>query len=475
MMELTIPNQRVKLLGLDFGSTTSSALVAEASVTSNCITGRMEFGEPKIVFKSTSVFTPFIQQHIDEVAIAELIRQWLTQSGLDSIFAGGSIITGLAAQSRNAAAITKLVRELVGETVIATAQDPCLESWLAFMGSCSDLSRYHGDALILNLDIGGGTTNLALGKQGDVLQTGCYFIGARHFQFVPGGYQLIVASEYGLALLREFGIDKGAGETLSAEECEQIMNYYCQALEAIVQGESKFFATTLGKKHEQVAFSLAPDSPPPKITFSGGVGELIYQHMASEGLPNTTYYGDFGIDLARAIIASPILSRDLRDYVPENRGRATVYGLTLHSTEISGTTLFLPKPECLPLRDVPIVSKLPVTATFEQWLVALTLAMHREQGACVQIIGELGGLNDIRVLGQRIAQSLKQCAYPAHQPLVILVEANIGKVLGNYATDWTKSGLNVLVIDEIPIRDAHFVNIGRVHQQIVPISFFGLH
>jgi len=32
-----------------------------------------------------------------------------------------------------------------------------------------------------------------------------------------------------------------------------------------------------------------------------------------------------------------------------------------------------------------------------------------------------------------------------------------------------------VVIDEVPIRNAHFVNIGRVHQQIVPISFFGLH
>jgi ethanolamine utilization protein EutA (predicted chaperonin) len=82
MMHSPKPNQRVKLLGLDFGSTTSSALVAEASVTSNCITGRMEFGAPQVVFKSTPVFTPFIQGSIDEVAIAALIRQWLVESGL---------------------------------------------------------------------------------------------------------------------------------------------------------------------------------------------------------------------------------------------------------------------------------------------------------------------------------------------------------------------------------------------------------
>ncbi|MFM9913077.1 MAG: ethanolamine ammonia-lyase reactivating factor EutA [Methylophilaceae bacterium] len=475
MMDTPKPNQRVKLLGLDFGSTTSSALVAEASVTSNCITGRMEFGTPHVMFKSTPVFTPFIQGNIDEVAIAALMRQWLAESGLGTIFAGGSIITGLAAQSHNAAAITKLVRELVGETVIATAEDPRLESWLAFMGSCSALSRHHQNTPIINFDIGGGTTNVALGRCGNVLQTACYFIGARHFQFVPGGYQLIAMSDYGRALLLELGIDVSLGDTLAPKQCQQIMDYYCRALEAVALGDATFFSSTIGQQLEQVAYQSAPDLPIPKITFSGGVGELLYQHAAGETLPSTTFYGDFGIVLTRAIAASPILSRDLRDFVPENRGRATVYGLTLHSTEISGTTLFLPKPECLPLRDLPIVSKLPANASLAAWQAALGLAVHREQGACIQITGDVSQLSDIRSIAYNIAQSLAAWAYPVHQPLVILVESNIGKALGNYATNWTKSGFNLLVIDEIPIRDAHFVNIGGVHQQIVPISFFGLH
>ena len=62
----------------------------------------------------------------------------------------------------------------------------------------------------------------------------------------------------------------------------------------------------------------------PVVTFSGGVGELIYQQVAGEGLPTTTYFGDLGIDLARRIIASPLLAANLEQFVPENRGRATV-------------------------------------------------------------------------------------------------------------------------------------------------------
>jgi len=485
-MKTPVPNKRIKLLGLDFGSTTCSALVAEAHVTANSVTGRMEFGEPTVLFRSTPVFTPFIQQAIDGAAVAKLISGWLAQSGLSLdepsgvpvIFAGGSIITGLAAQKHNAASIAAQIRQLVGETVIATAHDPCLESWLAFMGSCSALSRYHAECPILNFDIGGGTTNVALGWQGDVLATGCYFIGARHFQFVPGSYQLTTMSDYGVALLEELGIEKRAGDTLNAMECEQVMLYYCRALEAIVLGKRRFFAAAVARQHEQVALDASPGLAVAKLTFSGGVGELIYQHMAGEELPGTTFYGDFGIDLALAIASSPLLSADLASYVPENRGRATVYGLTLHSTEISGTTLFLPQPECLPLRDLPIVSKLSLRATQAQWLAALALAKAREQGACIQILAETAAqaeLEQVRLLGQHIAQALAASEYPLAQALVILIEANVGKALGNYATNWTKSGQNLVVIDEVPIRNAHFVNIGRVHQQIVPISFFGLH
>jgi ethanolamine utilization protein EutA len=468
-------SKRVILLGLDFGSTTSSALIASAKVARSSATGHTQLDDVQVIYKSEPVFTPFIKQSIDTEKVAKLITNWLKESGVKvtEIFSGGSMITGLAAQANNAAALSKIILEMVGESVIATADDPYLESWLAFMGSCGALSRYHADTPILNFDIGGGTTNIALGVNGDVLQTGCYFIGARHFQFVAGGYQLMAMSSYGGALLGDLGINKKINDTLNASECEKIISVYITYLEAILAFDTDLLNSQIIQKHTQVAFNFSQNNKP-KITFSGGVGELLYKISADESLPTTTFYGDFGIDLALAISRSAILTADLKTYVPEHKGRATVVGLTLHSTEISGSTVYLPRPDCLPLRDVPIIAKLVADSPIEQWHDAFTLAAKRQNGACIQITACNNKLEQVRALATQIKNALLANQYEPFQPIVILVEANVGKALGNYISNWGQLDYNLIVIDEVALRDAHFVHIGSIQQGMIPVSFYGL-
>lgn len=465
----------VILLGLDFGSTTSSALVTSAKVARCSSTGHMQLDDIQVIYKSEPVFTPLINQNIDTEKVAKLIANWLDESGVKvtDIFSGGSMITGLAAQAGNAAALSKLIINMVGESVIATANDPCLESWLAFMGSCAALSRYHADVPIINFDIGGGTTNVALGVNGDVQQTGCYFIGARHFQFIAGSYQLTGISSYGAALLDDLSINKAIGETLSEDEINKIITFYISFLKAIVAGDTDFLSSPSAQKQSQVAFIINQNSRP-KITFSGGVGELLYKISAGEAPPTTTYFGDFGIDLAIAISRSTLLSIDLKTCVPEHKGRATVVGLTLHSTEISGNTLYLPNPSCLPLRNLPIIAKLADDSSIEQWHNAFALAVKQQHGACIQIVACNNALEQIRTLSLQIKHALHASKYEPSQPIIILVEANIGKALGNYICDWGQSQYNLIVIDEVALRNAQFVHIGRVHQGMIPVSFFGL-
>ncbi len=468
-------SERVILLGLDFGSTTSSALIANAKVARSSETGHMQLDDVQVIYKSEPVFTPFFNQSLDIEKLAKLIANWLSESGVSTkdIFSGGSMITGLAAQADNVAALSKLIINMVGESVIATADDPCLESWLAFMGSCGALSRYHAGVPILNFDIGGGTTNVALGVNGDVQTTGCYFIGARHFQFVAGGYQLTAMSSYGAALLESLNINKKIGETLNASECEKIMSFYINVLESIVAENTDFMSSPIAKKHTQVAlaFNKTVES---KITFSGGVGELLYNISADETLPTTTFYGDFGIDLALAISKSAMLSANLKTHIPEHKGRATVVGLTLHSTEISGSTVYLPNPNCLPLRDLPIIAKLAADSSIEQWQNAFALMAKRQGGACIQITTCNNTLEQVRALAAQIKHALHTNEYAPCQPIVILVEANIGKALGNYISNWGQLDYNLIVIDEVSLRDAHFVHIGSTHQGIIPVSFYGL-
>jgi ethanolamine utilization protein EutA len=481
----------VTMIGLDFGSTTSSAMVAHCSVGQNSVSGRMAFGTPKVIYRSAPVFTPFDREMIDESLLKVYLARWLKESGIhnDDLFAGGAIITGLAARQRNSTAIAKLVVDLVGEAIIATADDPCLESWLAFMGCSSMLSKHHADTPIINLDIGGGTTNPALGYAGQVTETGCFFVGARHFQFEPGTYRLTEMSDYGKKLLTHFSISKTKGEILEPKETEVILNYYIAALEAMVTGNTSFFMQPIGQLHQQSQFAIPPMLDKPGITFSGGVGELVYRLAQGKNLPSTTHYGDLGIDLAMRIVESTVLSTHLNTLVPENTGRATVYGLTLHNTEISGATMFLPRPEILPLHDLPLVARLHIDTDLSEVIRVLSLIKKNKHGACIQILSTLPEKREeqiiktpycetlarIKGLGLCLEEGLKKVSFPTELPLVILAPHNYGKALGNYATSWQQSQVNLIVIDEIPDRNAHFANIGRTHNNIVPVSFYGMH
>lgn len=472
-------SDRVTLVGLDFGSTTMSLLVIEAAIASHCVTGRMGFERPQTVYRSEPVFTPFRDLVLDLPAIEARVRGWLAEAGIvpRDVFAGGAIVTGLAAERENADALAGLVVDLIGEAVVATADDPRLESWLAFMGGAAALSRASPERRVLNLDIGGGTTNAALGRAGEVVATGCHFIGARHFEVEPGTYRLRRISRYGSALLDLFGIAARNGDELDAADVARITGYQVAALKALVSGNRVFFQDAAGRLIEQVPFAFEGEAgEDPIVTFSGGVGEIVYALAAVGSPPPRTLFGDLGIDLAEAIVADPRLSRDLVRYIPEQRGRATVQGLTLSHTEISGTTLFIAGDGGLPLRDLPVVATLPATANEADLSHALALAGQSHRGAALHIVwtDEHPAFADVKRLGLALAAALDETDFPAEAPLVVLTTANVGKALGSYATRWGQSGRRMIVIDEIPVRNARFVNLGRLRNGVVPVSFYGI-
>src|SRR5262245_20576912 len=290
---------RVKLLGLDFGTTTTSAVVASAALVRNTVTGRTDLSDVRELYRSDLVFTPLRDGRLDVEALERQLDDWLCAGGVEpgELFGGGALLTGLTAQKENSDVLVDLVRRRLGDALIATADDPCLESWLSFMGSAGQLSRAHPETPLLNLDIGGGTTNLALGVNGEVLRTGCLFAGARHVQVVPGTYRIVNISKFAQALFSEAGIAKGVGQELTAREVAEILDFYVRLLDAAVNGSSDAL-TPAARLHVQVPFTLPPGVPATFFTVSGGVGELIYAHLDGRPWPTTTYFGDLGIDLA---------------------------------------------------------------------------------------------------------------------------------------------------------------------------------
>ncbi|MDP2610492.1 MULTISPECIES: ethanolamine ammonia-lyase reactivating factor EutA [unclassified Oceanobacter] len=465
----------VRLLGLDFGSTTSSMMVAEVSLGKHSVNGRMTYTNPVLIYRSPACFTPFKNQQIDTDALLQQLSHWMQQAQLEQYPAhtGAALITGLAARSDNARVLSQLIGERIGDALIATADDPGLESWMAFMGSCQLLSRYHHNQPVLNLDIGGGTTNLALGLSGDVQCCGCYYIGARHFRFEPGSYRLTGLSPYGRELLRQLGV-REIPAVFETHLCQRIVQWMVQSLEQIVLGNE----ATIDDGFRQLAL-LNPDGPQhhasPLVTFSGGVGELIYHFLDHGSWPATTAYGDLGIDLARAIVASPILSRSL-SVRPDSAGRATVLGLTLHSSDISGTSLYISNAAQLPLTDLPLLSHLSLDASQETINQVIRLAQGCQRGAAIRVrcLSSETDLPLIKRFAQRLNHARDSTCLLTQTPLVLLLENNIGKTLGNYLSNWGQRPEPLLVIDEIPDRQAQFIHVGRPLKQVIPISFFGM-
>jgi ethanolamine utilization protein EutA len=476
----------IRLIAFDFGSTTSKALEASARLVRNFVTGRTEIQEVKTISRSEPVFTPFAGDRLDEARISELVDHWLAEGGSGKsaeTIAGGVIVTGLAAKKENARSIAQAVRRRIGDAVIAVADDPGQESWLAFMGSCAALSGAHPEKLFINLDIGGGTTNLALGANKTVHATGSLWVGARHFRFEPGSYRLTGLSEYGEKLLRRLGMDKAAGSELKPQEVNALVDFYTSALEGAVAAKDPEGKARNTRFVEQLRFPRLPKGANPILTFSGGVGELVYRLAQGEAFP-TTPYGDLGVDLAAAILRSPLLARDLASFVPLHRGRATVCGLAFHGVEASGSTVFLPDRGLLPLRDLPLLGRISerTLQTKVNALIARARTFHG--GSCLHVALESDSLDGLKSLAGKIVAALRKNSFPKGIPLIIFTPQNLGKTLGHYATDWGRIPADLIVIDEIENdaidKKAYFASIhrsagdkeGRREQNLL-VSFYG--
>jgi ethanolamine utilization protein EutA len=465
------------LAGLDVGTTTTSLMAASARLVRNCVTGRNELGNVVPLFRPDPVFTPFRGEMLDINAIERQLDQWFAAAGLEfgAVTGGGALVTGLAARSPNSTALTKLVKNRFQNAVVACTDDPCLESWLAFMGNSLGLSRAEPERAFLNLDIGGGTTNIAWGVAGEVLRCGCYYVGARHVQVEPGTYRLKSLSSFARSLFAELGIAGDVGAELAPADIEAVLDFHVGLLESLVAGRALGEHREVARLHCQTEF-VRPAAPDAEtiITLSGGVGELAYRQARGERLPGTTAYGDLGIDLARRICRAPILSKHLKTHIPFGLGRATVQGLTIHSTEISGSTLYLPHPEILPLTDLPILGAIGSATSDEDLAALFDLAARAGRGACLRVQLEIEDTATIKALGGRLAQLLASHAIPPTRPLVLLAKGNFGKTLGQYATRWGQLDASLVVIDEVPNRPAHFATIGKPHNSLIPVAFHGL-
>jgi ethanolamine utilization protein EutA len=470
----------VRLVGLDFGTTTSRCVAATARLSRNAVTGRNELSDVREIFRSPVLLTPFTENGLDERRLIEHLDAWLEAAkdapGTDGeeVFGGGALLTGLAAQQANSAALIERIRSRVKDVLVASAGDPSLEAWLAFQANAGSLSRSQPDRWVINLDIGGGTTNIAAGKSGEVTRTGSLFVGARHIQVVAGTYRIVKLSPYAQALFDHFGIGAHLGDCLTPVQVAAILDWQLGLIEQALADDRAAFQNPVALLHEQLAFSPPGDLERPMYCLSGGVGELVYEIFQSRQLPPTTQFGDLGSELAQRIAASPRWSARLAEASRPHAGRATVYGLLLHATQVSGSTVYLPDSKLLPVRDVPIFGRVTADSTAQQIRDVLQLVGRSPVGGCVLIALGQGDGSAVKSVGERIASALAVANIPAECPLILLVRENVGQALGGYVSQWGSAPNKLIVLDEIEPLDARFVQIGSLRDNVVPISFYGM-
>ena len=446
----------LRSVGVDIGSSTSHLTFSRLVLRRMGIylSSRYQVVLREVIHQSPVILTPYS----DPVTIdAEHLRQFISESyagaGIapQEIDTGAVVVTGEAARKENAEALLGLFAEEAGKFVCATA-GPNLETVMAAHGSGAvDLSKR--GAPVLNVDVGGGTTKLALCRDGEVVDTAIINVGGR--LVAHNGDVIERLEDTGGLIGKAVGLQLALGARIAPEERAAMAERMADCLFEVIDRE------TLSPLARSLMHSQPLSDPTPVTTliFSGGVSEFLYQRTSEE-------FGDLGAEFGRAI-ASRLADRDA-DFtlVPGTEGiRATVIGAAQYTVQVSGSTIFCPNPEVLPLRNVPVlrvhlpellspggvaeaVGRASVMHDRESLDGPIAMAIHWPFGPAYQHLRALGeGL--VAALGDR------------KQPVVLAFDRDIAGMVGRLMQDELNVGPGLVAVDEVELTELDYIDVGQ--------------
>jgi ethanolamine utilization protein EutA len=334
-------------VGIDIGSSTSHLLFARVTLQrqSQGLSSRFVVIGREIVWRSPILLTPFLPDGtIDAEKLGAFVRRCYDDAGFaqSDIDSGAVILTGEAIKRKNARAIDELFAEEAGKFVCATAGHK-LESRLAAHGSGAVALSKARDTCLLHIDVGGGTTKLALIDRGIIVGLCAFAVGGRLVaQDADGAWTRI---DHSAQLVAD---DLGLKISPQALADESLRSRIAQRL-AVVAAD-----IIGGAPLDPLGQSLLLTEPLPRpvaptaLTFSGGVAEYIFGHEHQE-------FGDIAKPLAAALASELSRRIGLPLIDPGQRIRATVIGASQFTVQVSGKTIYLPDPYVLPVHNVPVV------------------------------------------------------------------------------------------------------------------------
>ncbi|HTN70151.1 MAG TPA: ethanolamine ammonia-lyase reactivating factor EutA [Methylomirabilota bacterium] len=461
-------SERITLnsVGIDIGSSTSHLIFSRLTLRRQgiALSSRFVVVNREILHESPILLTPYIDKTtIDTDKLNEFIHESYLKTGLtpNDIDTGALIVTGEAAKKKNAEAISALFSAQAGKFVCATAGHN-LEAILASFGSGAVHMTYHegGDFTVMNVDVGGGTSKIAIVQQGKVIDTCALEVGARLVAMDENG-TITRLEDTALKIAKLAGISLRLGGTMSESDKEKFSQVLCDSLFEVLER---------GKLSPQVRdLLLTPEleftDPIHAVMFSGGVSEFIYGYEKRN-------LGDLGVQLGKRIRAraNQLGGGNIPLRPAEVRIRATVIGASQYTVQVSGNTIYLSHPELLPLRNLQVVTpkfeqteaitsaeiKTSVEKALQRFDIndgdrAVALALHWELGPSYPLI---------RTLAEGLVSAMKEHA-DGGQPLVLVFDADIAKLMGNIIERELLPGAGIISIDGIDLKDFDFIDIGQ--------------
>jgi ethanolamine utilization protein EutA len=342
---------------------------------------------------------------------------------------------------------------------------------LAGKGSgAADYSKHHMKKVV-NLDIGGGTTNIAVFYNGHVVDTSCINVGGRLIEVDESTERISYISKPAKIFIDTYGLRIKTGDAVKLDELEHFCDKMVELTEEVLSGHKIDPAL----QEIIMAAPLKQDDDFDCIMFSGGVAEYIYGNKKDEG--RLFKYGDIGILLAKAFKRSK-LTKDAKLIIAENTIRATVIGAGTQSMGISGSTVFV-KPEMLPIRNIP-VAKIHWTAfpdndlKIKESIIAVVKRYdgslkHNALAISLPCPRELS-FENIERMATGIYGAWKE-AMDHTKPLVVIVEKDIAKVLGQTLQILSSGAMKLISIDSIFVNDGDYIDVGRPlsKDDVVPV------
>lgn len=463
---------RLTSVGIDIGSSTSHLMFSKLIMRrrSTEMSSEFEVVYREVLYRSPILLTPYSDPDtIDTEGLGSFVTKSYEEAGItqDEVDTGAVICTGEAVRKHNSDAIIHMLAAAGGKFVCATA-GPNLEGILGAHGSGA-AARSMKIAAGMNVDMGGGTTKIAIVQEGKVFETMAINVGARLIAWNAEG--IIERVENAAHVIGEtLGLDIKVGGTLTDEEKEKLAEKFAEIVfEALSRSEYSPLAKEL-----TISGPLKYDGPIEEIGFSGGVAEYVYGYAKED-------YGDLGPQLGKAV-RSRIPSLGMPLSGSAERIRATVIGASQYTVQVSSSTIFFSDISLLPQLDLQVVpAYLPddpndISAEgIKEAIDASFVRLDIKQGdigrhICLALLGPVIPTYDsIKAICDGIVAGLEDL--PGDWPWTIILSADVAGLVGSMLKREHKVPHEVIVVDGITVGEFNFVDLGSPIESVeaVPV------